>query len=196
MSFKQVIKRSYSDVNTDCGIVTTEFLEASDDFIKMFDLFGSPAFTVVQNDIKNNVQKIRTRHDINPVEYDTLEHLMEKEADLSKRTATEAVLWLKRGLDFTAQSLMHSIDNPNDELKISFMSAYDITLRPYHSFIVRPIFNFAMNACPWRKDFYENIGVVDPESIKLMREYLLALVSIIHKLEDIFQKHPSYTQHS
>lgn len=36
---------------------------------------------------------------------------------------------------------MHSINNPADELTVSFGLAYDATLRPHHSFIVRPIFN-------------------------------------------------------
>lgn len=70
----------------------------------------------------------------------TLENLMANEAHLSKRLATEALLWLKRGLDFTAQSLIHSIDNPQEELTVSFKMAYDNTLRPHHSFFVRHIF--------------------------------------------------------
>lgn len=48
--------------------------------------------------------------------------------------------FLHRGLEFTAQSLIHSLDNPNEELTVSFTLAYDKTLRPHHSFIVRPLF--------------------------------------------------------
>lgn len=36
---------------------------------------------------------------------------------------------------------MHSLNNPGEELTVSFSMAYDATLRPHHSFIVRPIFN-------------------------------------------------------
>lgn len=60
------------------------------------DLFGSSAFSVVQSDMSNNVKKIRARFLENPIEYDTLETLMAKEAHLKRRLATEALLWLKR----------------------------------------------------------------------------------------------------
>jgi hypothetical protein len=115
-AFQKVITRSYVDVQvTEEGINTAQFLEATDGMINMFgknlsvsrliilinletllDLFGSSAFSVVQNDMSNNVVKIRARFVENPEEYDTLEKLMAKEAHLKRRLATEALLWLKR----------------------------------------------------------------------------------------------------
>jgi hypothetical protein len=52
-----------------------------------------------------------------------------------------------------------------------------------------------MNACPWRKDFYQNIGVQDAEAIALMNGWLDALLYLILVLEGIFEKHPAYTKH-
>ncbi|KAI9486587.1 MAG: glycolipid transfer protein domain-containing protein, partial [Benjaminiella poitrasii] len=194
-TFLNIITRSYTDVKVDSeGINTDQFLEATDGLIKMFDLFGNSAFLVVQRDMSNNVKKIKSRFLENPVEYDTLEKLMAKEAHLKRRMATEAVLWLKRGLEFTAESLTHSVDHPNDELTVSFTLAYDKTLKPYHSFIVRPIFNLAMNACPWRKDFYENIGIQDDNALELMREWLKALSHLLAILNKVFQQNPAYTK--
>ncbi|KAK4510710.1 uncharacterized protein ATC70_005143 [Mucor velutinosus] len=195
-AFQKVITRSYTDVHVGSdGIDTAQFLEATDGMINMFDLFGSSAFSVVQNDMSNNVKKIRARFLESPLEYNTLELLMAKEAHLKRRLATEALLWLKRGLDFTAQSLMHSINNPGEELTVSFSLAYDTTLRPHHSFIVRPIFNLAMNACPWRKDFYENIGVQNEASLALMRGWLEALLRLIDILNKVFEQNPAYLKH-
>ncbi|KAI8638164.1 glycolipid transfer protein domain-containing protein [Parasitella parasitica] len=195
-AFERVITLSYADVQVrEDGIDTAQFLEATDSMVNMFDLFGNTAFGVVQSDMKNNVSKIRTRFLENPIEYDTLESLMAKEAHLQRRLATEAVLWLKRGLDFTAKSLEHSINNPNEELNVSFSLAYNTTLRPYHSFIVRPIFNIAMNACPWRQTFYEKIGVQNDESIKLMRGWLESLLHLIAILNKVFDQNPAYLKH-
>ncbi|CEP11008.1 hypothetical protein [Parasitella parasitica] len=195
-AFQRVITLSYTDVQVGKhGIDTAQFLEATDGTVNMFDLFGSAAFSVVQSDMSNNVSKIRARFLENPIEYNTLENLMAKEAHLKRRLATEAVLWLKRGLDFTAQSLEHSIKNPDEELTVSFSLAYDKTLKPYHNFLVRPIFNLAMNACPWRKDFYESIGVQTDESIQLMRSWLEALLRLIAKLDAVFDKNPAYLKH-
>ncbi|KAI8078199.1 glycolipid transfer protein domain-containing protein [Gilbertella persicaria] len=195
-AFQKVITRSYEDVQVSPeGIDTAQFLEATKSMIDMFDLFGSSAFSVVQNDMRNNVIKIESKFQENPTEYNTLENLMAKEAYLKRRVATEAVLWLKRGLEFTAKSLLHSLDHPEDELTVSFSLAYDSVLRPYHSFIVRPIFNLAMNACPWRRDFYERIGVQTPESTLMMRNWLLSLIKLLDILNKDFEKHPEYSNH-
>ncbi|EIE77117.1 hypothetical protein RO3G_01821 [Rhizopus delemar RA 99-880] len=177
-TFEKIILRPYTDVDSQDGINTEQFLEATEGLINMF---------VVQNDMKNNAQS--------PTENKSLESLMKNEASLKTRPATEAILWLKRGLDFTGQSLMHSLTHPNDELTVSFMQAYDKTLRPYHSFIVRPLFNLAMNACPWRKDFYKSIDVTDEESVEKMKEWLNGLSGIIDQLNRVFDEHPEYTKH-
>lgn len=52
-----------------------------------------------------------------------------------------------------------------------------------------------MNACPWRKDFYENIGIQDEASTQLMREWLEALLNIIDLLNREFERHPAYLRH-
>lgn len=62
------------------------------------------------------------------------------------------------GLDFTAQSLRHNLSNPSDELSTSFRAAYGATLKPHHSFLVKPIFSAAMSATPYREDFYKKMG--------------------------------------
>jgi hypothetical protein len=52
-----------------------------------------------------------------------------------------------------------------------------------------------MNACPWRKDFYEKIGVQTEGSVQLMREWLDALLSLIDVLNKDFEAHPAYLKH-
>lgn len=62
------------------------------------------------------------------------------------------------GLDFTAQALRHNISNPSEELAQSFREAYGKTLKPHHSFVVKPLFSAAMSATPYRADFYKKLG--------------------------------------
>lgn len=83
-------------------------------------------------------QKIRTRYNAAPEQSKTLESLIEFEAkeaagDKKKRKArapaqtpltgqaAEALLWLTRGLSFTAQALRRNVDNPSEELSVSFV---------------------------------------------------------------------------
>ncbi|OJJ79987.1 GLTP domain-containing protein [Aspergillus glaucus CBS 516.65] len=156
------IQRSFADVPVDAandnGISTTEFLEAAESLTTLFDVLGSKAFTPVKNDLVGNIKKVKDRQQAAPAESATLQSLVVNELKEKKHTATEGLVWLVRGLDFTAQALRHNLDNASKELADSFREAYGNTLKPHHSFIVKPIFSAAMSATPYRKDFYVKLG--------------------------------------
>ncbi|KAI8339544.1 putative glycolipid transfer protein HET-C2 [Chlamydoabsidia padenii] len=196
MSYFSLITRPFQDVLiTNDGIDTLQFLEATDGFINMFDLFNSPAFAVVQNDLKSNVQKIRSRYQSNMTTDGTLQSLLIHETSEPKKPlATEALLWLTRGLDFTSSALYHSLLHPTDELDVSFRLSYDRTLSPHHSFFVRPMFYMAVKSMPWRKDFYQTIGMVDEANFNDMKEWLDALKKIVLIIQAIFDANPDYTK--
>ncbi|CAO3653084.1 unnamed protein product [Cunninghamella blakesleeana] len=191
-TYFHTITRSYVDVDTSKGIDTAQFLEATEGVVKLFDSLGSAAFSPVQSDMNGNIKKIRTRYLENPTANDTLQNLAANEAGEKKRVATEGLLWLIRGLDFTAQALRNSINDPAQELNESFTKAYEGTLKKYHSFVVRPVFALAMKACPYRKDFYLKIGVNTDEDRELMNQWLGALEVIIKTVQDLFVAHPEY----
>lgn len=94
---------------------------------------------------------------------------------MKRHTAAEGLLWLTRGLDFTAQALRKNMDKPSDELSVSFRDAYGNTLRQHHSFIVKPIFSAAMSATPYRKDFYAKLGDDQERVGKELRAWVEAL---------------------
>ncbi|CAO3574131.1 unnamed protein product [Mortierella alpina] len=157
-TYFQTTPRNYTAVTiTPEGINTNEFLQATEGLIKIFDLFGS-VFAVVQNDMNGNVKKIRERFLQNPAGNSTLQNLVKGEAGEKKKTATEGLLWLTRGLDFTLKSLKRSEENPGEELSVSFTKGYEATLKQYHGMLVRPVFTMAMKACPYRADFYAKLG--------------------------------------
>ncbi|ERF77215.1 hypothetical protein EPUS_05784 [Endocarpon pusillum Z07020] len=164
-------RKSFIDVPIDSGdqgIATTEFLEAAEATTTLFDLLGSVAFTPVKNDMLGNIKKIRERQLDSPEQCSTLQSLVKSELATKKHTATEGLLWLTRGLDFTAQALRADIAcSGSQELSASFRSAYKSTLAPHHSFMVKPIFSAAMSATPYRKDFYAKMVAGGTDSKKL-----------------------------
>jgi len=100
------------------------------------------------------------------------------------------------GLDFTAQALGQSIQNPSEELSISFTNAYEKTLRKYHSIVVRPIFTvrityanqkLAMKACPYRKDFYAKLGPSEESVRAPLQDWLAALENIVATMQRFFE---------
>jgi hypothetical protein len=176
-------KASFTTVPIDAekanAIATTEFLDSAESLTSMFDALGSVAFSPVKNDILGNVKKLRERHLAAPLESENIQDLVRNELKTKKHTATEGLLWLVRGLEFTCIALSQNVNKPSEELADSFRTAYGTTLKPHHSFLVKPIFSAAMGACPYRKDFYSKLGS-DAEKVNAeLRVYLAALDKIV-----------------
>ncbi|SCW03675.1 LAFE_0G15698g1_1 [Lachancea fermentati] len=166
-------------VESDNKIATSEFLEASESLVKLFDLLGNSAFTVVQKDLTGNITKIRKRLLATPIESSTLQDLVNNERASGHKTASEGLLWLTRGLQFTAQALRETIDNPDLELTKTFTDAYSKTLIKYHGILVRPVFKLAMKACPYRKDFFAKLGADQERVNEQLKVWLSSLEKIV-----------------
>ncbi|KAL9105626.1 MAG: hypothetical protein Q9227_009238 [Pyrenula ochraceoflavens] len=191
-TFLDTLRKSFVDVPIieNNGIVTKDFLEAAESLTSLFDLLGSVAFTPVKNDMLGNIKKIRERQLAAPNESGTLQSLVVNELKTKSHKASEGLLWLTRGLDFTAQALRQNVSNPSEELAASFRGAYKNTLAPHHSFMVKPIFSAAMSATPYRKAFYEKM-VNDPSEVdkaqKPLQDWLQALETRV-EIVKAFQK--------
>ncbi|KAI9726723.1 MAG: hypothetical protein M1834_008658 [Cirrosporium novae-zelandiae] len=182
------LKKSFIDVHVDASknnaIPTTEFLEAAESLTTLFDILGSAAFKPVKGDIGGNIKKIRDRQLAAPAESETLQDLVKNEIASKQHVAAEGMLWLVRGLDFTAQAIRQNVDNPAEELSVSFRSAYGATLKPHHNFLVKPIFSAAMSATPYRKDFYAKLANDQERGQKELQEWLSALESQVKILKE------------
>ncbi|MCJ1463119.1 hypothetical protein MMC07_001724 [Pseudocyphellaria aurata] len=184
------LKRSFVDVpvdtSNDNAIDTTAFLEAAESLTTLFDVLGSIAFNPVKNDMLGNIKKVRDRQLAARSESENIQSLVINELKTKKHTATEGLLWLVRGLDFTAQALRHNVSNSSDELSASFRAAYTNTLKPHHSFLVKPVFSAAMSATPYKKDFYAKLSADEAKGQQALDTWLSALeqrVSILTKFQ-------------
>ncbi|OAA44426.1 HET-C2-like protein [Metarhizium rileyi] len=179
----QTFRRSFVDVpvdpDKDNAIATTEFLDAAESLTTMFDVMGSVAFSPVKSDMLGNVKKLRERQLAAPAESENIQDLCRNELKTKKHTATEGLLWLVRGLEFTCIALSSNVAKPSEELADSFRGAYGQTLKPHHSFLVKPVFSAAMSACPYRKDFYAKLGQDSGKVHDELRVYLAALEKIV-----------------
>lgn len=186
-TFFDEMKKSFDDVPvTDGKVDTANFLEASESLVKLFDLLGSSAFAVVQKDMTGNITKIRTKLLADPAGASTLQDLILSEAGSKTKTATQGLLWLSRGLQFTAQAMRETVSNPTKELTVTFTDAYTQTLSKFHGMLVKPIFKLAMKACPYRKDFFQKLGADQEKVTKQLTEWLAALENIVKIIMDFF----------
>ncbi|KAL8845185.1 MAG: hypothetical protein Q9176_000353 [Flavoplaca citrina] len=185
------LKKSFVDVPVDSSngnaIPTSEFLEAAESLTTLFDLLGSLAFTPVKNDMIGNIKKVRDRQLASPNESSTIQSLVLNELKSKKHTSAEGLLWLVRGLDFTSQALRHTLQNPDVELSTSFRNAYTGTLKPHHSFMVKPIFSAAMSATPYKKDFYVKMGNEEKAKVD-MAKWLDALEGQVKVLKEFQER--------
>lgn len=187
-TFFDEMKRSFEDVpvSADDKISTSEFLEASESLVKLFTLLGSAAFQVVENDMNGNITKIRKVLLANPIENGTLQDMVLAEKDSKKKTGTQALLWLSRGLQFTAEAMQEAVDKPDEELTTAFTNAYGRTLSQYHSMFVRPVFKLAMKACPYRKELWEKLGKDQDKVNAQLKAWLEALEKIVKIIMDFY----------
>lgn len=186
-TYLQTFKTSFTKVPvnaTDNAISTPEFLEAAESLTTMFDLLGSVAFSPVKKDMLGNVEKIRKRYLASPLDSANLQDLVRSEIKNKSHVATEGLVWLVRGLEFTCLALSQNVANSKEELADSFRGAYGSTLKPHHSFLVKPVFSAAMSACPYRKDFYAKLGSDDAAVQEELQEYLAALENIVTILKE------------
>lgn len=158
MTFFDTHPASFNSCNiSNDQVETLPFLAAAEVLAQILETLGT-AFSPVKSDIQGNITKIKARYDQAPEKSKTLQSLVQAERAEKGKTATEALLWLKRGLEFTSLALRFNIDSPSEELSASFSRAYGQTLSKYHSFLIRPIFSVAMSACPSRVNFYKTLA--------------------------------------
>ncbi|KAF8629259.1 hypothetical protein AX17_005838 [Amanita inopinata Kibby_2008] len=192
--YLQTVK-SFADVPiTDAGIDTLAFLEASQGLVGLFDLLGSAAFSVVQADLRGNITKVKARYDAAPALSGTLQLLVANEKGEKKRTATEGLMWLLRGLSFTCKALQFAQADAAEELSSAFTKSYEGTLKKFHNFVVKGVFSVAMRACPYRRDFYAKLAA-DPDGgapapkekvDEELNKWLAALSAIVQQMEAFY----------
>ncbi|EFQ30554.1 glycolipid transfer protein [Colletotrichum graminicola] len=182
-TYLDTFKKSFVDVPVDAekdnAIATTDFLDAAESLTTIFDALGGVAFGPVKSDMGGNIKKLRERQLAAPAESATLQDLVKNELATKKHVATEGLVWLNRGLEFTCIALSQNVAKDSEELADSFRAAYSTTLKPHHSFLVKPIFSAAMSACPYRKDFYAKLGSDQTKVADELRVYLAALDKIV-----------------
>ena len=145
------------------GLDTVAFLNAAEVLVVLLgnenlivDSLGA-AFSPVKSDISGNISKLRKKFAKNPDAYKTLQMIVIAEKQEKDKEGTDALLWLKRALQFTFLALKNNRAS-TEELSVSFSQAYKETLSKHHSFMVKPIFSLAMNACPSRVNFYKSLA--------------------------------------
>ncbi|XP_030344474.1 pleckstrin homology domain-containing family A member 8 isoform X4 [Strigops habroptila] len=145
--------------------------------------------------------KINQKFITNKEEFDTLQKIVLHEVSAGvaqvRNSATEALLWLKRGLKFL-KGFLTEVKNGEKNIQTALNNAYGKTLRQHHGWVVRGVFALALRAAPTYEDFVAALSVeeCDPQEetfYKGMQRdlniYLPAMEKQLNILDTLYEVH-------
>ncbi|XP_026084854.1 pleckstrin homology domain-containing family A member 8-like [Carassius auratus] len=157
-TFFSTMSHRFSDIILEdgSGIPTQAFLDSCYAIVPVLDKLGPTVFAPVKIDFVGNIKKIQQKVVSDPESFPTLQsivlHEVETEVAQVRNSATEALLWLKRGLKFLKEFLSE-INTGMKDVQGALNNAYGKTLRQYHGWVVRGVFALALRAAPSYEDF-------------------------------------------
>uniref|UniRef100_A0A665UJM5 Pleckstrin homology domain-containing family A member 8 n=1 Tax=Echeneis naucrates TaxID=173247 RepID=A0A665UJM5_ECHNA len=157
-TFFSAMSHRFSDIrlDDDNGIPTQEFLDSCYAIVPVLDKLGPTVFAPVKMDFVGNIKKINQKLISDPDSFPTLQsivlHEVQKDVAQVRNSATEALLWLRRGLKFLKEFLSE-VNAGEQDIHGALNNAYGKTLRQYHGWVVRGVFALALRAAPSYQNF-------------------------------------------
>ncbi|XP_045624909.1 glycolipid transfer protein [Procambarus clarkii] len=170
----------YPNVTQDGKIDTVQFLEASKSFIQMYDLLGT-TFYIVKKDMSGNIEKLYKTYNKAPEKYKYLNDLIFEERNDPNIFAVDALLWLKRALEFTVlfiNGICEEEDKGMRSEKLDHLAteAYNQTLKHFHKWLVQNLFKMVVKSVPYRSDLVKSMYFGKTGSEKTLYKDLLAYI--------------------
>jgi len=193
MTFFATVKQPFLDVPSDGRIITKTFLDACSSIVPFFDILGSTAFGPVKSDINGNISKLQKKYESDKEKFAVLQAFVEVEkaegTTQRKNSSTDALLWLKRALEFIGVFLADVLTGQPDLSKCA-KKAYESTLKKYHGWMVQGIFSLAMKAVPYRENFIAALGrgASEEEVLKDMQAHVQLMGKNIEVINDFYAK--------
>ncbi|XP_076459707.1 pleckstrin homology domain-containing family A member 8-like [Babylonia areolata] len=153
------------------GVPVQPFLDACKELVPIFDKLNSTAFAPVKMDFSGNIRKIQQKQTsaiaAGSPGYPSVQAMVLSEVTARQHTnsnsATVALRWLKRGLEFIREFL-REVCSGGPDLAECASNAYSRTLKNYHGWVVRGVFAVAVKALPYRSEFLNHLAAGECDS--------------------------------
>ncbi|XP_062518637.1 pleckstrin homology domain-containing family A member 8-like [Corticium candelabrum] len=180
----------------DDGVPTKLFLDACTAILPLLDTLGGTTFAPVKMDINGNITKLMKKFESNPQQHTSLQAMINIEISsktcAAKNSAADALLWLKRALEFIHVFLVE-VSRGQQDLTVAAGNAYEQTLRQHHNWIVRGVFALAVKTVPYRSTLMKALGqqegTGEEQVLEDMRTMLQGLQRILFSLKSFYGKH-------
>lgn len=155
-TFFTTIQKPFPKLTADGKIETLKFLEAAKGVVALVEHFG-PVFLPVKHDMMGNIQKLTRKFEEDQENYVYLDVMIISEKNQGKNIATDALLWLRRGLELFHSFYTNLIEHTeagkvSEDLRPLLRNAYEETLEAYHGWMSKQLFKLVCQMCPSRKD--------------------------------------------
>ncbi|KAI8505059.1 PREDICTED: glycolipid transfer protein-like [Branchiostoma belcheri] len=163
MAFFTDYEHQFQPVPEDGKVETGPFLLASLRLLPFFDILGPTTFSFAKADVSGNIEKVKKKYETDKEKYKTLTDIVEKELEENGGKpdyAIDALLWLKRGLEYVLEMVKNVIvsEREGNNLSPSIQKAYQSTLKKFHPWMLQKVINLAIKAVPYRSDFLLAVG--------------------------------------
>ncbi|XP_072880599.1 pleckstrin homology domain-containing family A member 8 [Hemitrygon akajei] len=202
-TFFSAMDQRFNDIELeeDNGIPTLPFLESCYAIVPVLDKLGPTVFAPVKLDFVGNIKKINQKYITDTTKFTTLQkivlHELETEVATVRNSATEALLWLKRGLKFL-KGFLEEVNNGEKDIQKALNASYGRTLRQYHGWVVRGVFALALRAAPLYEAFMAALAMNEGDEQKEafcegmqrdLNQYLPAMGKQIEILDALYEEY-------
>uniref|UniRef100_A0A131YQ76 Phosphoinositol 4-phosphate adaptor protein n=1 Tax=Rhipicephalus appendiculatus TaxID=34631 RepID=A0A131YQ76_RHIAP len=200
-TFFSVMESSFVQIRepSESSIETAQFLASCRSVLPVFNVLGSRVFAPIKADIQGNIDKLNEKYSMDKDGFARLTAMLQKEVDEGRNAtsgrAIEALLWLKRALEFIL-NFLSEIHGGNENLADCATKAYNGTLKQYHNWFVQKVFAVAVHAMPSLKTFKRELApspkdASHPDYAKQLQadcgEYLVALRSVLETINQYYK---------
>ncbi|XP_071945029.1 pleckstrin homology domain-containing family A member 8-like [Antedon mediterranea] len=194
-SFFGSLKHNYEAIREDGDIATIPFLEASkDSVIGLLDILGPTTFALVKSDVGGNIHKLNLKYEKDKEKFVTLGAMLdeEKEKDESwgKNSATDALIWLNRGLGFICSFIKNVLETTaaDKTLEGCMSKAYETSLMEFHGWMAQKVTALTFKALPYRETFISSLsnGVSEDQFFEEVKAYQQILELHVQSVEKLF----------
>merc|ERR1712087_632114 len=158
------------------------FISAARAIISIFDLISGMG--IVKSDMVGNADQLSSLTGGREITLQALVRAELEGADVAKlvknvKTASCALLWLTRALQFIAELLREMAEKPGAKLSECINAGYARTLKQYHGFAVRTTFQVALKAAPTRETLMGKMGPSEEEVMQALHEVMPKFDSVL-----------------
>ncbi|XP_060681358.1 pleckstrin homology domain-containing family A member 8 isoform X2 [Hemiscyllium ocellatum] len=202
-TFFSAMEQRFNDIEfeEENGIPTLPFLESCYAIVPVLDKLGPTVFAPVKLDFVGNIKKINQKYITDSIRFTTLQKIVLYELETDEATvrnsATEALLWLKRGLKFL-KGFLEEVNNGEKDIQKALNTSYSRTLRQYHGWVVRGVFALALRAAPFYEGFMAALAVNEGDELneafyegmkRDLSQYLPAMGKQIEILDALYEEY-------